>query len=450
MIKDLTFYTLYLIPFAVLLLYRDGRVPYVLKVCCTSALMLFYMLYNHVGLLFLYRAAPGGTHQLLSVNADTVLLLAFYNCVVVAAYVGSGIILGRRVTRFRVPDLTVLRATNINWFPLVFTVLLLTPLAVWKVMSGSPLLLLLQGNAMGALEARVGEVTTGQSFLGIKPSYIDALWAVFAFVWIVSVVIAMTRRTFWPVVFCAFVTVVNLVQSFSGVSKGAIMGPLYVFFFVYSLVLARGVLANRMIGWGAIYVIGPVSVFAAWGQDRVSSFNVAYFLYPLERLTLGNLLPQYVVVDGFGFGNLLHGTTVPSWWSFGQHKQFLLDVWAWKEIMRPAGDFFYTAPSSFVAEAHANFHVFGVLVITALVFLALRGIDYLISGVRSELIFSALMVDSSLHFFRLSITGASTFVIDYGYWGILIFGLVVSRFTLTGHTRPQTTMSPVPIPTGGT
>lgn len=444
MILDFVFYTLYLIPFVVLLLYRDGSMPHVLKVSCTNVLMLFYMLYDHVGLVFLYRAAPGGIHQLLSVNAQTVVLLAFYNCVVVAAYVGSGLALGERFTRIRIPDLQVLRTMRINWFPLVFTILLLTPLAIWKVMAGSPLLLLLQGNAVAALGARVGEVTTGQSFLGIKPSYLDALWAVFSFVQVVTVVIALTRRTFGAIALCVFVTGVNLVQSFSGVSKGAIMGPFYIFFFAYTLVLARGVILNRMLGWGAVYVVGLVSVFSAWAQDRIANIDFAYFIYPIERLTLGNLLPQYVVVDGFGFGNLLHGTTVPVWWSFHQHKQFLLDIWAWKELMRPDGDYFYTAPSSFVAEAHANFHAFGVVIVAIGVFFAVRGIDHLIRGVRSELIYSALMVDSSLHFFRLSITGASTFVIDYGYWGILIFGLLISRLSLAGRLRPPALPPPVP------
>ena len=244
----------------------------------------------------------------------------------------------------------------------------------------------------------------------------------------------MTRRTFGTIAVALFVTVVNLVQSFSGVSKGAIMGPLYIFFFAYSLILARGKLANRMLAWGTVYVLGIVSVFSAWAQNRIGNIDI---MYPIERLTLGNLLPQYVVVDHFGFGNLLHGTTVPTWWSFGQHHQFLLDIWAWKELMRPNGDYFYTAPSSFVAEAHANFHVFGVIVVAGLVFFGVRGVDYLIKSVRSELIYAALMTDSSLTFCRLSIAGASTFVIDYGYWSILIFGLLVSRLSLTGRVRPR-------------
>ena len=103
-------------------------------------------------------------------------------------------------------------------------------------------------------------------------------------------------------------------------------------------------------------------------------------------------------------------------------------------------EFFYTAPSSFVAEAHANFGVFGVVIISFFVFLALRIIDFLIKRIRSENVYTTLMVYSSLHFSGLSIKGLTFYLVNYYYWSILLFALFVYRIRI--HFYP--TVKPKP------
>lgn len=429
--RDVVFYTLYLAPFVILWLYRDKTSAYVFKVSCANVLMLSYMLYDHVGLVAFYNS-PGGIKQLLSVNQGTVVLLALYSLVVVVAYVGTGVLMGKRFTRIRVPGVEALRKGRINWFPLLAVVALLTPVALWKVLDQSPLLLLLAGHPAAALDARVSEVTTNRHFLGIKSSYFAILWVVLVTVQIVALIIAMTRRKWRYWLFVLFVTVVYMFESFSGVSKGVIIGPLLLLVITYALIYSHGVLVNKTILWAGAYVLLVVAAFTSWaaGMGFVSVW------YPFERLFLGNLLPQYVVVDHFNLGNLLYGATAPAWFSFGQHKQFLLDVFAWREIMRaPEGAAFYTAPSSFVAEAHANFHAFGVVAASMSVFFVLRVVDYLIGTIRSELMFATVMVYSSLHFMKLAASGAVSYLVDYYYWALLLFALVGYRISLTGRLR---------------
>jgi hypothetical protein len=244
----------------------------------------------------------------------------------------------------------------------------------------------------------------------------------------------MTRRRLGPILFLIFVTVVFTIEQFSGVSKGAIVGPMFIILFSYALLFKEGRLLNKSMAWAFAYVLVIVAAFSAWA----SGLDVVSLWYPFERLFLGNLLPQYVVVEHFGFGNLLYGTTTPAWFSFGNHQQFLLDVFAWREIMQAHDAVtFYTAPSSFVAELHANFHFVGVVLGAALIFTILRVIDYLIRTMRSELMYTALMVNSSLHFSRMAASGAASYLVDYYYWTMLLFALIAYRVSVIWPPRPS-------------
>lgn len=441
--QDVLFYVLFLAPFAVLALYRDKTSWHVLKVSCASTLMLFYLVCDHVGLLLLYHGQEGVKH-LTSTDPNTVILLAFYSLVVVTAYVTSGYVMGRNGTHLRLPDVQVLRRTELNLMPLLLIVAVATPLAIWKVLDNSPLLLLLGGDARGATAARLDEVTTGTHFLGIKPSYLGILWSLLAFVQIVFFIAAITRKKLRDIFMFVFLTVVIGLESFANVAKGAIVGPLYIILFTYALVYARGVLINKSFGWAVIFVLSVVAIFSAWAMG--SDFSLLTIWFPFERLILGNLIPQYIVVDKFTLDNLLYGTTTPTWFSFGAHKQFLLDEFAWKELTGWTYEkSFYTAPSSFVAEAHANFYVFGVLAMSFLIFFALRTIDYLIMKIRSEIIYAAVMIDSALHFSVMSIQGAVSAFVSYYYLSILLFALVFYRITFlprisSDRLKPQTVM----------
>lgn len=423
--QDLIFILLYITPLLILALYCDKKKPYtphVLKINCANALVLFYMVSDHIGLLWLYLH-PNGVNQLEAIDRNTVLLLSFYSLLVVIAYIVTGSVCGSKCVSIRVPHVESLRKSKIRYFPIFLILLIATPIAVSKATIDSPLLLLLSGASAEAIVARVTQVSTKTWFLGIKPSYIDIIFVVLSFVSIFPLVAFIIKKKIrFFCLYMMFALVVGL-DSFSNISKGFIVGYLYIVLFTYSLIYKRGFLLNKVFWYCILIALLIVSLFSAWvmGNDALNLW------YPFERLMLGNLLPQYVVVDSFHFENILYGTTVPRWFSFGLHQQFLLDVFAWKQLMGGSETFFYTAPSSFVAEAHANFHIFGVIFVSFFVFTSLRIVDYLLKQVKSDIIFTALMVHSSLYFSYMSVSGMVSFLVGYKYWAVLIFALIVYR-----------------------
>jgi len=430
--QDLLFYSLYIAPFVILALYRDRNGFHVLKVTCANALMLFYLVCNHVGLLWMYLH-PAGVKQLTIVNRETVVLLAFYSLVVVAAYVITGNVLGSKYTAVRVPKIDALRREKIHRVAIVIVLLVATPIAIATFLDNSALMILLSGDAVGANIARVETVSNAVWFLGIKLSYLKIIFVVLWYGSALSLVFLMSRKKIRDFLLYIAIFFVGGLASFTNLSKGIIISELYPILFIYSLIYARGYLINKAFWCSMIYVLCFVGIFSAWVMGNES----IYFLYPFERLTLGNLVPQYVVVDSFGFDNLLYGTTTPWWYSFGLHKQFLLDVFVWRQLMGGNEDFFYTAPSSFVAEAHANFHVIGVVLISFFVFFVLRTIDFLIKKIRSENIFTALMVCSALYFSGMSIKGMASYLIDYYYWSLLLFALFFYRIRFHFYRTPK-------------
>jgi hypothetical protein len=424
--RDLLFIIFYCLPFIALALYRDKGGLLLLRVNCANVLMLFYLVVNHIGLPWFYLH-PLGFKQLKEINEDTVLLLAFYSIIVVAAYVVSGLSLGARFSGVRVPNVRKLRGEKINFRPIILVAVIALPISIAKVLDASPLLVLLSGDALGAATARVEAVTNPQSFMGIKESYVNIIYHILGFAAILVLVAALEKKSAKYFAFYMMLLLISSLYWFSNVSKGFIVGPIYSVIFCFSLLFCNGFIVNKMILWGLAVVLTVVSVFTAWvmGNQEIS------FVYPFERLVFGNLLPQYVVVNFFGWDNLLYGTSVPSWYSLGLHQQFLIDVWAWKEIMEwSVGQDFYTAPSSFVAEAHANFHFFGVIIESLVVFFLIRIVDFHIKKVKSELIYTALMVFSSLHLSYISVSPAAGMLFNYYYWAVLLFSLFFYQWSI--------------------
>lgn len=420
------FLLLFVTPFVLLALNRDDAGPQALRVGCANSLMLFYLIADHCGLLWLHYSGDGGVHQLASVSQGTVVLLAFYSNVVVCAYLITGRLIGSSGRRWRTADLERLRSERFRIVPLVLLACLVIPVAVAKVRAGSPLLLLVQGEALAATEARVAEVSTGSWFLGIKPSYLNVLFTMLEYSGYVALVLLFARRRLRYLLLWLLTFVGVALNGFANVSKGFIAIPLMAGWFVYSMVHHRGYLLSRALWWIGAGGLSLIAVFSSWvlGNERID------LLYPVERLVLGNLLPQYVVVDAFGFDNMLYGATVPSWFSFGHHEQFALDVFAWRELMGVTGDYFYTAPSSFVAEAHANFAMLGVFAASVFVFSVLRYVDLALAKIRSEVVFVALTAFTSVYFSKMARAGMVSYIIDYGLWATVAFAFVSYRLVL--------------------
>lgn len=427
--SEVLFWALFLAPLAVLAVYRDRDGLHVFRVGCANTLMLFYVIANHIGLVWLYFS-DGDVGQLRNVRHETIALLAFYSNVVVAAYVASAwMFSGGKQSKQR-PDLVVLQCTNYRVGSILLLVAIALPVVVAKVLDDSPLLSLLAGDPLAATEARVRGVSEARWFLGIKPAYLDVLFFLLNYSGYVSLVLFLSKRQFrYVCLWSATFACVGL-NYFSYVSKGFILIPFLSVWFVHSIIYRRRHLLSSTAAWMLAVGVAVTAAFSGW----VMGGRGMDFSLPAERLLLGNLLPQYVVVDRFNPDNLLHGRTVPGWFTFNLHEQYLLDVYAWKELMGDNQGFFYTAPSSFVAEAHANFHVLGVVVASLLVFCALRAADRALVKVRSEVAYTALTAFASIYFAGMARSGMVSFVVDYGLWAVVLFALFAHRVR---YTVPQ-------------
>jgi hypothetical protein len=388
--------------------------------------MLFYFLCNHIGLPWLYLN-PNGFKQLIEINKDSVTLLASYSVIVVFAYVLTGKIFRGQALSIRSIRLEMLRNEKINLFPILLVALIALPISIAKILDSSPLLALLSGDALIANAMRVSQETSGNTlFAGIKDSYINIIFNVLNYTLVILLLAAIVKKRKRLYALYLLLLIILGMYSFANVSKGFIIGPLLSMVLIYSLVYGGGILVIKKQLLNIIIATGLVAVFSSWvmGNDSVEIF------YPIERLVFGNLLPQYVVANYFNFDNLLYGTTVPSWYSFGFHTQFDLNIWTWKQLMGwSEGKDFYTAPSSFVAEAHANYHFYGVIISTCLLFTLYRIVDSLIIKIRSETVYISMLVFSRLHLSYISVSPASGRLVDYYYWAILLFGLYFYRLS---------------------
>ncbi|MCG8611108.1 MAG: hypothetical protein MI864_11280 [Pseudomonadales bacterium] len=401
-----------------------------MRVNCSSIVMLFYIISNHIGLVFLFFAEHG-VKQLSYINKDTVLYLAACSSVVVLIYIVIDALLLKVSPYQRFVDVKAITDERINYIPIIAIGLLTGAVAMAKFLDNSPLLMLLSGDFSGAHSARLSTYSDGNYFWGIKPSYLKIIFEVLLFAMTIPLVKFATNKKTGNLLFYIPLLIIVMLESMSNVSKGALIIPLFQIWILYSLVSHSSQLNNRFILWAVTIAVIIISSISAYIMHK----SAIDFLYPIERLTLGNLIPQYVVVNYFNFDNLLYGATAPPWMSFGAHTQILLDVFAWKELMGWSDGSYYTAPSSFVAHGHANLHIFGVMLLTAAVFFFLRMIDLLLITVKSETIYVALMVYTCYHFSILA-TGASiTFMFDYYYFASILFAFLFYSNSLTQNSK---------------
>jgi oligosaccharide repeat unit polymerase len=396
--------------------------------------MLFYLVYDHVGLAFIYSHKTIERLNGVAVNREVLLLLALYTNILVLAYIITGCLNANLRCKIRDIHIHTIQNVNIRWFAILLLFIVTTFFAYIKFSSNSPLQLLLAGKAAAAGAARVAQVShNATAILGIKHSYVNILFVILNFVGILFLIKYMaSKKNKYLVMYFIYIAIAGLF-SFSNVSKGFMVTILLQLWFVYSAVYHKGMVLNRFVIVPFFAASVAIAVFSAWfmGNETID------FLYPLKRLIMGNLYPQYVMVDHFNFNNLLYGTSAPSWFSLGLHEQVNTEILAWKLIFPDSPkDIFYTAPSSFVSEAHANFHFIGVIVIAFLVFGALRLIDHLITRIHSPLIFLTMLIFLSLYFSSLSVSGAINLTVDYYLWGVLLFVFFAYKVTLLASKSP--------------
>jgi hypothetical protein len=413
---DLIFYTLYCAPFVILFLYKHNKVPHVLRISCANTLVLFYILVNHVGLWALYHS-DGEINYLPLVNKDTVILLSLYSLIVTMCYIISGSLFGINRKGYRSILKRAIKNEELNKYVFVYMAIFAFVVAIAKFLDDSALSLLLIGDTSAALTARVEGIADDRRLFGVNASYVDVVFRLAGFISIIVLVKLLVEKNLkYALLYIALISA-TVLYFFSSTSKGIFVSVIYGIAFAYSFVYKQGVVINRLVVWLAAAGLLISALVTTW----VLEHGEVSLLYPIYRLFLGNLVPQYTVVDHFDFSNLLYGVSVPSWFSFGMHEQFVIEIWTWKELMNwEFNTAFYSAPSSFVSEAHANFHIGGVIIVSMVVFVSLRAIDLLFRSIRSDTLYAAIVIYSSLHFAYMSATGAVRYIVDYGYWAVIL------------------------------
>lgn len=420
MLRDILFYSLYILPLLILYLYRNRLGARCFQVGSANLLMFFYIVVNHVGLIMFYHAEKG-LKQLAVVDKSIVVMMAGITSLVVLAFLIADSLMRQIHSNYRLVNINNVKQQRLNFFPLMLLIGFTGFIATAKFLDNSPLQMMLTGHLDMANEARVSDFSSNHTFLGIKPSYLKIFFEMASFVSILFLVKFMATKKKRYCVLYAVAVLIVMIESMTNVSKGALLTPVYQIWVVYALLYTKAQVLNRFVIWALFITVFGVSTISSL---MMSNEHIDFF-YPFERLFLGNLLPQYVVMNHFNFDNLLWGTSLPTWWSFGNHQQFLIDVFVWKELMGwQPGQPFYTAPSSFVADSFANFHFVGVFAISLIVFLLLRIVDNLLAKVRSDLLYGALLAYSGLHFSYWATGGSLNFIFDYYYYGVLLFALV--------------------------
>lgn len=413
---DILFYLLYSTPFLVLSILSRYPKFNIFKISIAGSLLLFYLIVNHLGLVFLYNQDHLG-HGNIKIEKGVLLLLAVYSNIVTGMFIIAGFLINVRI---KSRDDFSEGETQINMLPIYLLLPVLVFFAFAKFLDSSPLQLLLAGDVHGATVERLGQVSENRtSILGIKHSYIQILFEIGQFVVIFLLISYLKfRRKILLWVFFAYLFLLILFNS-SNVSKGIFQLILYITAFVFAEVKNKG----NLISFKTIIYLIPFIIGIAYLSGFVLGSEETDFFYPLIRLLVGNLEPQYVIVKNYGFDNLLYELSFPSFFSLGNHTQIDITFIAWQLLGLGEGldGLFYTAPCSFIGEAHASFHIFGVILFSGVIFIYLRMLDVLINRMNDTLLRSAMLIYLALHYSAMSTVGSIGMIVDYYLWGVLIF-----------------------------
>jgi hypothetical protein len=414
---DFLFWFFYFLPLIVLYFLSKINTFNVFQISIANILVLFYLISNHLGLASIYYNGFIRSGEI-AVNYHTLFLLTVYNNIVVLIFILTGILIPKP------RRLKTNKNEKLNLFPIIIILPVLLFFSIYKYLNQSPLQLLLSGDVQGATVERISQVSENRtSILGIKHSYIQILFEICIYIIILLLSSYYIHKRRILIVLASIFLIILIIFNISNVAKGIFLFVFYYFIFVHAQFRNNGNLFNKN------FVIHSIlfSVILAYISFWVLGSMDVDFLYPFQRLVLGNLEPQYVIVNYFGFHNLLFGASAPTFLSFGNHTQVDLTFFAW-QLLGLGNDLdglSYTAPFSFVGEAHANFHIFGVVFLSLIVFTVFRFLDLVLMKVKSSLTYFSLLIYISLHYSYMSVTGFFPYFIDYYLWGVLIFIFII-------------------------
>jgi hypothetical protein len=418
---DILFWFLYVFPLLVLFLLSKKGIFSIFKISIANVLVLFYLISNHFGLATIYNNGYIRSGEI-AVNHSTLILLVGYNNIVVFLFVLTGIFFSKYYSKPK--HIKIVAEEKLNLLPFLFILPILLFFSLYKFMDASPLQLLLAGDVKGATIERISQVSENRtSILGIKHSYVMILFEICSYIIILLLIAYNTTKNRIILFFLILYLLVFILFNISNVAKGVFLLVFYYFIFVYAQMKNDG---NLFIKKFLLYLIPFFILLVYISFWTLGSADVDFF-YPFERLLIGNLEPQYAIVNYYGFHNLLYGLSAPSFFTFWNHTQIDINFVAWQLLGLGEGldGLSYTAPFSFVGEAHANFHVFGVILVSILVFTFFRILDLFVLKIQSSLVRYSLLIYLSLHYSNMSITGALSYLVDYYLWGVLIFIFII-------------------------
>lgn len=428
MMIDLLVLFLWLLPFFQLILVDRMKASSVFSVSASKLLLVLYLVHNHLGLLYLHFIPDFGYSDRVVVNSLTTITLLIYSNLFVLCFF---------LSRFAIPTSHIHREAttefdaaknNVPALILLFS-LFCIPFLIARL-DGSPLYQFVFHGA-DAVSSRLEDYVQGAQIFSIPARYIGVLFTALNFFTFLAMANLLVDRTLRSLIVYLIPTAIFLLWSMSNLSKGALLQPFICFLFVYSILYKNGNYLNRQL----LLTFICLTPLLVWMTNIILSVEID-FTYIIVRALLGNLLPQYIVVDHFNFTNLLYGSSAPAWFSFGTHQQFNLEVFSWKILYRWQTGPHYAAPMSFIAEAHANFHFIGVIAFSMLAFIFLRIVDAFLSNIHNYWLYVGLLGWCSLHLSYISVTSLISKFVDYHFWGTVFIVYLASVLQRTRGLLP--------------
>lgn len=406
------FFCFYFLAIAAVLFPKVNGVRVIKTVNPITFFVIMYFLRNHLGLPFLYFNLDS-FKQLRNIDLDALVVIAASNTVIAIFFLLLSMtqiykkwdVSSNIFCRLSVPELS-----QIGKIITVVLLLLLYAFAVKRILDGSALLALLQtGDAALARDTRLGLYTSGAYVFGIRLQYLNVLFFAFEFFALYVLCLGFTKKNklYFLLSFLFFFGIT--LWHLSNTSKGYIS---VIFFYFYIVYCFYG--NERKFEYVKALKLGiPLVLLASVLTYYFMGNNQLYLLYPIERFTVGNLLPHYIIYSHFDITNALWAKSVPTWYTLGQHEQFLLAEWNWRFMNgRLNAELAYNNPSSIVAELYANFNAFGLFFIL-LFFSYVIVVSRLLSLIVYSRLKGVLFIYLTFYFSKYSVREFMTAIFDY-------------------------------------
>ena len=193
LIEQFYFYCFYALPLLTLLLYRNAFGPKFLQLGLGSLFILFYIISNHIGLIFLFHAKEG-IKQLAAVDKSVVVMMAATTSLVTFAYLIADAMLKNVRPSLRMFSASAIDRRQLRVAPATMIILFSAIIAIVKFLDGSPLLQMLSQSVEAANAQRVANYSNVQDFFGWKLSYIQIIFKVTELLSLIYLVLFLSTK----------------------------------------------------------------------------------------------------------------------------------------------------------------------------------------------------------------------------------------------------------------